>query len=128
MEKMGVPSVPIITKAYLDLAKSTAAQRGMPTLRIAYTVHPIWGLTAEKVRGFLDTNDPVRNRPFMKEGSDGLAAPLTAEDEKTGLQPVSPGPATFGPDTLDDLQAYFMNNQITDYRPIVELALANRAT
>jgi hypothetical protein len=119
MEKMGVPSVPIITKAYLDLAKSTAAQRGMPTLRIAYTVHPIWGLTGDQVRAFLDTSDPVSNQPFMKEVIAGLTSPLTAEDEKTGLQPVSPGPATFGPDTLDNLQAYFMNNQMTDYMPIV---------
>src|ERR1700733_11125054 len=127
MEKMGVPSVPIITKAYLDLAKSTAAQRGMPTLRIAYTVHPIWGLTGDQVRAFLDTNDPVSNQPFMKEVIAGLTSPLTAEDEKTGLQPVSPGPATFGPDTLDNLQAYFMNNQMTDYMPIVVPAEAKVA-
>src|SRR3984885_9170093 len=127
MEKMGVPSVPIITKAYLDLAKSTAAQRGMPTLRIAYTVHPIWGLTGDQVRAFLDTNDPVSNQPFMKEVIAGLTSPLTAEDEKTGLQPVSPGPATFGPDTLDNLQAYFMNNQMTNYMPIVVPAEAKVA-
>ena len=82
-------------------------------------MHPIWGLTADQVRAFLDTNDPVSNQPFMKEVIAGLTAPLTAEDEKTGLQPVSPGPATFGPDTLDNLQAYFMNNQMTDYMPIV---------
>ena len=116
---MGIPSVPIITEAYLDLAKSTAAQRGMPTLRIAYTVHPIWGKTPEQVLAFLNTDDPVSKRPFMKEVIAGLTEPLTPEDRITGLQPVSPGPATFGPDTLDNLQAYFMNNQMTDYMPIV---------
>src|ERR1700727_911594 len=135
MEKMGVPSAPIITKEYLDLAKSTVprratptpARRDMPTPRIAYTVPPIWGRTGDQVRAFLDTNDPVSNQPFMKEVIADLTSPLTAEDEKTGLQPVSPGPATFGPDTLDNLQAYFMNNQMTDYMPIVVPAEAKVA-
>jgi hypothetical protein len=119
MEKMGVPAVPIITEAYKDLAKSTAAQRGMPTLRIAYTVHPVWGKTTEQLRALVDGSDPVSGKPFMREIVDDLTTPLTPEDEKSGLQPVSIGPATFGPDTADDLQTYFMNNQMTDYLPII---------
>jgi hypothetical protein len=119
MEKMGIPSVPIITEAYLDLAKSTAAQRGMPTLRIAYTVHPIWGKTPEQVRAILDGPDPVSKRPFMKEIIDGLTTPLTAEDQKSGLQAVPAGPAKFGPDTAENLQKYFMDNAMTDYMPIM---------
>jgi hypothetical protein len=119
MEKMGIPSVPIITQAYLDLAKSTAAQRGMPTLRVAYTVHPIWGKTGDEVLTAISGDDPVSKKPFMKEVIDGLTQPLTADDQITGLQPVSPGPATFGPDTLDNHQTYFMNNQMTDYMPII---------
>ena len=55
----------------------------------------------------------------MKEIVDGLTMPLTSEDQKSGLQAVSMGPDTFGPDTADNLQAYFMNNQMTDYLPIV---------
>jgi len=119
MEKMGVPAVPIITEAYKDLAKSTAAQRGMPTLRIAFTVHPVWGKTAEQLRALVDGADPVTKAPFMKEIIDGLTTPLTAEDQKSGLQPVSLGPDTFGPDTADNLQKYFMDNQMTDYMPII---------
>lgn len=119
MEKMGVPSVPIITEAYKDLARSTAAQRGMPTLRIAFTVHPVWGKTPEQLRALVDGSDPVTKAAFMKEIIDGLTTPLTAEDQKSGLQPVSLGPATFGPDTADNLQKYFMDNQMTDYMPII---------
>ncbi|HXX19168.1 MAG TPA: UGSC family (seleno)protein [Candidatus Acidoferrum sp.] len=116
---MGVPAVPIITEAYRDLAKSTAAQRGMPTLRIAFTVHPVWGKTPEQLRALVDGADPVTKAPFMKEIIGGLTTPLTAEDQISGLQPVSLGPATFGPDTADNLQKYFMDNQMTDYMPII---------
>jgi len=119
MEKMGVPAVAIITEAYRDLAKSTAAQRGMPTLRIAYTVHPVWGKTTDQLRALVDGSDPVSERPFMKEIVDALTVPLTPEDQKSGLQAVSMGPETFGPDTTDNLHAYFMNNQMTDYLPII---------
>jgi hypothetical protein len=119
MEKMGVPAVPIITEAYKDLARSTAAERGMPTLRIAYTVHPVWGKTTAQLRAIVDGSDPLSGKPFMKEIVEDLTTPLTPEDEKSGLQPVSMGPETFGPDTADNLQAYFMNNQMTDYLPII---------
>jgi hypothetical protein len=119
MERMGIPSVAIVTRAYYDLAKSTAAERGMPTLRIAYTVHPMWGKTPEEVRSFLDGPDPLTNVNFMKEVIDGLTLPLTAEDQKSGLFPVPAGPSSFGPDTSDNLQRYFMDNQMTDYMPII---------
>lgn len=119
MEKMGVPAVPIITEAYKDLAKSTAAERGMPTLRIAFTVHPVWGKTPEQLRALVDGSDPISGKPFMKEIIGDLTTPLAPDDEKSGVQPVSMGPETFGPDTADNLQASFMNNQMTDYLPII---------
>jgi hypothetical protein len=119
MEKMGVPSVPVITKAYYDLARSTAAQRGMPTLRIVYTVHPVWGKTNEQLRALIDGSDPVTGKPMMKEIIDALTMPLTPEDQKSGLENISMGPATFGPDTVENLQKYFMDNAMTDYMPII---------
>jgi hypothetical protein len=119
MEKMGIPSVAIVTRAYYDLAKLTAAERGMPTLRIAYTVHPMWGRTPEEVRSLLDGPDPLTKAPFMKEVMDGLTSPLAAEDQKSGLFPVPAGPQSFGPETSDNLQRYFMDNQMTDYMPII---------
>jgi hypothetical protein len=58
MEKMGIPSVAIVTRAYYDLAKLTASERGMPTLRVAYTVHPMWGKTSDEGHG----HQPRRRR------------------------------------------------------------------
>src|ERR1700728_354227 len=119
MEKMGIPSVAIVTRAYLDLAKSTASDRGMPTLRIAYTPHPMWGKTPEEVLAVLDGPDPITNANFMKEVIGGITLPLTADDQKSGLFPVPPGPSSFGPETSDNLQRYFMDNQMTVYMPII---------
>ena len=42
-EKMGLPSAPIVTIAFKDLAKTNAAKRGMPDERICFTPHPVWG-------------------------------------------------------------------------------------
>ena len=119
MEKMGIPSVAIVTRAYYDLAKSTAAERGMPTLRVAYTPHPMWGKTPDETLAVLDGPDAKSNVNFMKEVIAGLTQPLNAEDRKSGLFPVPPGPASFGPETSDNLQRYFMDNQMTDYMPII---------
>jgi len=116
---MGVPAVPIITEAYLDLAKSVAAERGMPTLRIVYTPHPIWGKTPEQLRQVVEGPDPVTGKALMKEFSDALTAPLSPEDQKSGVQPVSLGPDVFGPNTADGHQKYFMDNGMTDYLPII---------
>ena len=118
MEKMGVPAVPIITEAYVDLARSVAAERGMPTLRTVFTPHPIWGKTPGELRVIVDGPDPVTGKPMMKEFSDALTTPLSPEDQKSGLQPVSLGPPVFGPNTSDELQKYFMDNAMTDYLPI----------
>ena len=119
MEKMGIPSVAIVTRAYYDLAKSTAAERGMPTLRVAYTPHPMWGKTPDETLAVLDGPDAMTNVNFMREVIAGLTQPLNAEDQKSGLFPVPPGPASFGPETSDNLQRYFMDNQMTDYMPII---------
>lgn len=116
---MGIPSVPIITRAYVDLAKSTAAQRGMPTLRIVYTPHPVWGKTTEQLKEMVNGPDPVTGKPMMEEIIADLTTPLTSDDEKSGLLPATLGPATFGPDTSENLQKYFMDNAMTDYLPII---------
>jgi hypothetical protein len=47
-EKMGLPSAPIVTIAFKDLAKTNAAKRGMPDERICFTPHPVWARTTRK--------------------------------------------------------------------------------
>ena len=119
MEKMGVPAIPMCTKAYTELANLTAAREGMPHLRQVFTPHPVGGKTDDELAAYLVNPDPVSGKQIMKEIVDDLTAPLTADETKTGMQSIGAGPATFGPETSDNLQEIFMNNGMTDYMPII---------
>lgn len=116
---MGVPAIPMCTQAYTELANLTAARDGMPHLRQVFTPHPVGGKTDAELAAYLVNPDPVSGIQIMKEIVDDLTRPLTADETKTGLQAIAAGPATFGPDTVDNLQEIFMNNGMTDYLPII---------
>jgi len=115
---MGIPTAPMVTIAFKDLALSNAAQRGMPHERICFTPHPVWGKTDAEMYAYLEGNDPVSGKPLMKEVIGALTDPLTDEEKKTGTVPPSVGPATFS-DTSDNLQQYYMDNGMTDFMQIV---------
>jgi hypothetical protein len=115
---MGIPSVPVVTKAFKNLAILNAAKRGMPHERITFTPHPVWGKTPEELRAYVNGPDPVTGKPMMKEIVDGLTTPLTDDEKKTGMVSVSIGPPTFT-DTVDNLQDFYLNNGYTDFLPII---------
>jgi hypothetical protein len=115
---MGIPSVPVITKAFKNLVVLNAAKRGMPHQRITFTPHPVWGKTPDELRAYVNGPDPVSGKPMMKEVVANLTTPLTDEENKTGMVSVSIGPPTFI-DTLDNLQEFYMNNGYTDFLPII---------
>ncbi len=116
---MGIPSVPMVTRAFKELAVLNAAKRGMPHDRIAFTPHPVWGKTPEELRAYVDGPDPVSSKPLMPEIVDYLTVPLNAEESKSGIVEVSTGPATYGLDTPKNLQQYYLDNGMTDYLPII---------
>jgi hypothetical protein len=116
---MGVPAIPMCTQAYTELAKLTAARDGMPHLRQVFTPHPVGGKTDAELAAYLVNPDPVSGIQIMKEIVDDLTRPLTADEQKTGMEALAAGPATFGPDTVDNLQEIFLNNGMTDYMPII---------
>src|SRR5262245_13615877 len=118
LEKMGIPTAPMVTIAFKDLAKTNAAKRGMPDERICFTPHPIWGKSDEQMYAYLEGNDPVTGKPLMKEVIGALTDPLTPDEQKTGTVTPSIGPATFV-DTADSLQKYYRDNGMTDYMPII---------
>jgi hypothetical protein len=115
---MGFPTAPLVTIAFKDLAKSNAASRGMPLERICFTPHPVWGKTDAEMYAYLEGNDPVSGKPLMKEITDALTQPLTADEKKTGSFDVSTGPPTYT-DTADALQQYYLDNGMTDFMQIV---------
>jgi len=117
-EKMGLPSAPMVTIAFKDLAKSNAAKRGMPDERICFTPHPIWGKSETEMYAYLEGNDPVTGKPLMKEVISALTTPLSTDEQKTGTVVPSIGAPTVV-DSADNLQKYYMNNGMTDFMPII---------
>jgi hypothetical protein len=115
---MGIPTAPMVTIAFKDLALSNAAQRGMPHERICFTPHPVWGKTDAEMYAYLDGNDPVSGKPLMKEVIGALTNPLTEDEKKTGTVTPSVGPPTYN-DTSDNLQQYYHDNGMTDFMQIV---------
>ncbi|MBZ5502635.1 MAG: hypothetical protein LAN59_10420 [Acidobacteriia bacterium] len=116
---MGIPTAPMVTRAFRELVTLNAAKRGMPRVRTVFTPHPVWGKSAEELRAYVDGPDPVTGKPLMQEAVEALTLPLNEEEKKTGEVTVSVGPATFGPDTADNLQEHYLNNGMTDYLPII---------
>ena len=66
-------------------------------------------------------NDTVTGRPMMQAFIAALTSPLTAEEKYKGPPPEpQPEPSRFlGPDTEENLQQLFIDNDWTDYLPIV---------
>src|SRR6188474_249634 len=90
----------------------------MPTLRQAYTPHPVVDQSAAHLRGYIDGNDAISGRPFMQEVLDGLTSPLEDAD-LTGLSFERTTPRLVDPDTEDNLHRLFEENRWTDMLPIV---------
>jgi hypothetical protein len=91
---------------------------GMPRLRQAYTPHPVVDQSAAHLRAYIDGNDAVSGRPFMQEVLDGLTSPLDDEDLQ-GLSFERTTPRLVEPDSEDNLQRLFLENNWTDMLPIV---------
>jgi hypothetical protein len=118
-QKLGKPTTPIVTSAFVPLAKTNAAKRGMPNQRITFVPHPVWGKSAEQLRKDIVGKDPVSGKMIMQEIVEALTNQLTDEEKKTGAITPSVGPAQYGPDTEENLQQFYQENGMTDYLPIV---------
>jgi len=118
IEKMGIPTAPMVTIAFKDLALTNAAKRGMPHERICFTPHPVWGKTDEQMYAYLEGNDPVTGKPLMKEVIGALTNPLTPDDSKSGtINPPTGAPTFVG--SADELQQQFLDNGMSDFMPVI---------
>jgi len=118
VEKLGVPTVPIITNTFEYAVKNAVSAKGMPNLRFAFIPHPVAYTPAEECRKKLLGDDPITGRKVLSEIIEGLTKPLTEEEKKAGLL-ERPRERLIGPDTPDNLQALFRDNGWTLYLPIV---------
>ncbi len=91
---------------------------GMPTLRQAYTPHPVVDRSAADLRAYIDGTDPISGRPFMQEVLEGLTGALDEADIQ-GLSFERTTPRLLEADTEDNLYRLFDQNRWTDCLPIV---------
>jgi hypothetical protein len=118
VEKLGVPTAPVITRTFKDVVESYAFKKGMPGFRFTYVPHPITGVPAELCRKYLQGNDPITGKPVLDEIIDAITRPLSAEDAKGGVI-ERPTPRLLAADTEENLQKLFREKGWTDGLPII---------
>ncbi len=118
LEEAGVPSVAVHTHVFARLARATALAYGMPRARQAYVPQPVVDRSPADLRGYIEGRDPVSGRPFLQEVLEGLTGPLEADDLK-GATFERSTPRLLAPDTEENLQQLFIDNNWTDFLPVV---------
>src|SRR3972149_5217541 len=118
LEKLGIPTAPVVTQAFPDLIRSFAYKKGMTELRFTFVPHPFANRPIEVHRTYLEGNDPISGKSVIQGIVDALTMPTTEEAKKTGTIGRS-APRLLGPDTPDQLERLFLQSGWTDYLPIV---------
>jgi hypothetical protein len=118
LEKMGLPTAPVITQAFPGLAINFAYKKGMPELRFTFVPHPFANRSLDVHRKYLEGKDPITGQPVLDEIVAALTKPLTAKEIKTGTIDRSMS-RLLEPDTPENLERLFLEKGWTDYLPIV---------
>ncbi|MBN2073916.1 MAG: hypothetical protein JW762_00040 [Dehalococcoidales bacterium] len=118
LEKMGVPTVPVVTAGFPGLTKSFAYKKGIPELRLTFIPHPFSARPVELQRKYIEGNDPISGRPIIEQIVDALTKSTTAEETKTGVI-ERPRQRILGPDTPENLEQMFLEEGWTDGMPII---------
>ncbi len=114
-----MPTVPIITQRFEELVTTIAFKKGIPNMRMVYTPHPVTDRPAVLCREYLEGKDPLSGKPILQEIVEVLTKPLSDEEKKTGFLPRAPRTRLLEPDTAENLENYFHDNNFTDGLPIV---------
>ncbi len=117
IEKMGVPTVAIVTEAFKDQCENLKYESGFPTQRLFFCPMPIAGTSNEYNATVVRGNDPVTGKPLWDEIVSGLTVD-NADDQKTG-EIVTQRPTNYGPDTPEKLDQLLQDKKYTDYAPVV---------
>jgi len=118
VEKRGIPTAPIFTERFPDLASATALNGGMPFLRNIYIHHPVSNATVAETDTYMSQNDPISGKPILQEIVDALTKPLTADESKTGTL-ETPRDRLLPADTEAVLNEFFYQKGWTDGLPFV---------
>jgi hypothetical protein len=118
VERLGVPTAPIITRRFTNLVETIAYKKGIPGMRFTYVPHPISARPADICRQYLEGNDPITGKPIVQELISALTERLSDADKKTGFLSRPPRPRLLDPETPEKLKRLFYDNGWTDGLPI----------
>ncbi len=117
-EKLGIPSVPIVTHVFEDLVRAVAFKAGMPEERFVFVPHPVGGKSAEALREYVLGADPITGKPLVDEILAALLRPPSEKERGTGS--IERGVARLlEPETEESLHALFLREGWTDGLPVV---------
>ena len=118
VEKLGIPTAPIVTRMFAEVVKAYAFKKGTPGMRFTFVPHPITGIPANLCKMYLEGSDPVTGKPVLEEIIAALTQPLSAEDRQGGVI-ERPTERMVAPDTEASLHRMFREKGWTDGLPIV---------
>jgi hypothetical protein len=122
LEKMGIPTLGAAGANIVSYALDYNFKytNGMP-IRFIGVPFPVAGQPREVHHKYVfEDNDTVTGKPMMQAVVDALTAPLTEEEQISGPPPEAQAePRLLPPDTADNLQQLFKDNDWTDYNPII---------
>ncbi len=93
-------------------------QRGMPKQRFAFVPQPVMGKSRAELRAYVDGDDAITGQPFMRAVLDAIESPLSEEETKQVRFDRS-SPRFLDPDTEENLNKIFLENNWTDQLPII---------
>ena len=65
---------------FAHLVRNTVKTHGMPSARQVFVPTPLMNSSPAVLRGYVEGNDPVHERPFMAEVFDQLTRPVPADE------------------------------------------------
>ena len=118
LEKMGIPTAPVVTAGFPNLTRSFAYKKGMPELRLTFIPHPFSARPIEVQREYIKGKDPISGKPIIEQIVEVLTKPLTDKEQKTGTT-KRPAQRMLGSDTPENLARLFLEKGWTDGLPII---------
>ena len=93
---------------------------GMPIRYVGFTFPVAGQPKSVHHRYVFESKDQLSGKPMMQAIVDALTSPLTEKEKYAGKPPdAKVEPRLLKPDTEDNLQQYFKDNDWTDYLPII---------
>ena len=94
LERMGIPTAPLVTEAFRDLVKAVAFKAGTPDLRFTFVPHPVAGKSKDVLKKY--------SQDSLQAIIRALTSPLTADERHSGEE-QRPVPRLLGANSEDEL-------------------------